>query len=278
MIHAIILLLLHLTTTNAAFCPQPAGCCCCTGSCFFSGCPPCPCPAPSPSHPQPICSHQKVVNALVAQYNNTMQQYASTPKVAPAKTTATEQQHQYTWKTDNGWTSGFYAGILWQLANLTSSSSSSSSSSLSEMSESSDDDFRSQAAKCTLGREPWKEYTNTHDVGFVIFNSFGAGVIVGGSQNSTYRRVITTAAHSLATRFNPIVGMIRSWGDKEDNNSFQVIIDNLMNLEILFWEARQSGNKTLYNMAHSHAIKTGQYFIREDGSTPHRCVFNPKTG
>ena len=150
---------------------------------------------------------------------------------------------------------------------------------MSEMSESSDDlDFRSQAAKCTLGREPWKEYTNTHDVGFVIFNSFGAGVIVGGSQNSTYRRVITTAAHSLATRFNPIVGMIRSWGDKEDNNSFQVIIDNLMNLEILFWEARQSGNKTLYNMAHSHAIKTGQYFIREDGSTPHRCVFNPKTG
>jgi len=73
--------------------------------------------------------------------------------------------------------------------------------------------------------------------------------------------------------------MTRSWGAIDDDKSFEVIIDNLMNLELMFWASQHgAGNKTLMDMATSHAKRTGELWIRGDGSTAHLCVFDPKTG
>eukprot|EP01043_Picozoa_sp_COSAG02_P113424 COSAG02_NODE_49672_length_325_cov_0.907080_1_plen_93_part_01 len=91
--------------------------------------------------------------------------------------------------------------------------------------------------------------------GFMIFGSFGNGIQLG-SDNETYADVVVEAANSLAKRYNPKVGMTRSWGAIDDSKSFEVIIDNLMNLELMFWAAARSKNTTLDSMARSHATKT----------------------
>lgn len=262
-------------TSPLKFCPTPAGCCCCVGECFFKDCPPCPCPSPPPGGHQPKCPLQIINETFSLQYHHTIEILQNQSSLSPDQTvvvSSTKVNNNKTqffkWNLSDGWTSGFFPGILWQLAHITSSTSSYKL------------DFEIAAAAFTKGREHWKIKTTTHDVGFVIFNSFGVGHLIGSSNNETYKNVITEAAHSLATRYNPIVGMIRSWGDIKNDKTFQVIIDNLMNLELLFWEATNgnSKNQTLYNIAYSHALNTGKYWIRQDGSTPHLCIFNPKTG
>ena len=233
-----------------------SGCCCCTGDCLYSGCPPCPCPAPRPGTKQPKCA--------LANFTET---FVSTYKAVIAKTKATDwpsktalQDGHWDWSYAAGWTSGFFPGLLWQLANKTG-----------------DADFKAAAAKWTAGREVEKTETTGHDIGFMIFGSFGNGIQLG-STNETYSDVVVEAAHSLAKRYSPVVGMTRSWGAIDDDKSFEVIIDNLMNLELLFWASAKSGNKTLGEIARSHATKTGKVWIRKDGSTAHLCVFDPKTG
>ncbi|OLD58487.1 MAG: hypothetical protein AUI33_17580 [Ignavibacteria bacterium 13_1_40CM_2_61_4] len=86
--------------------------------------------------------------------------------------------------------------------------------------------------------------------------------------------MVIQGARSLATRYSPIVGCTRSW----NNRHFPVIIDNMMNLEILFWAARHGGDPAWYDMAVSHALKTRQNHVRADGSTYQVVDYDPNTG
>jgi hypothetical protein len=234
-----------------------SGCCCCQGECIYKNCPPCPCPAPLPGKPQPKCSLGSIRAAFASNYRAVIGKVKESEW--PSKTQASGGH--WSWATSAGWTSGFFPGLLWQLANATADAA-----------------FATAAAQWTAGREVEKTETSGHDIGFMIFGSFGNGVQLGSSNVSGYTSVVVEAAHSLAKRYNPTVGMTRSWGDIDDEKSFEVIIDNLMNLELLFWASAASGNSTLGAIAKSHATKTGQLWIREDGSTAHLCVFDPKTG
>jgi unsaturated chondroitin disaccharide hydrolase len=161
------------------------------------------------------------------------------------------------WKLEDSgdWTSGFFAGCLWQIHGWTSGSS-----------------FRTWAAEWTTGVEGEAYNTTTHDVGFKILCSFGAGSKVTG--DPAYPSVLRQGAQSLATRFDPVVGCTRSW----DRYTFPVIIDNMMNLEILFWAARNGGDPAWYDMAVSHALRTRQDHVRADGSTYHLVDYDPVTG
>jgi unsaturated chondroitin disaccharide hydrolase len=243
-------------------CPTPAGCCCCVGKCLHAGCPPCPCPQPPPSTPPPLCPLQKLHNRFQASYASTLHTLTD-PDVDPDKTSLSSTTDRYEWHTSDGWRSGFYPGLLWRLANATDSAERGM--------------FADAARVFTAGREPKKHDTSSHDVGFMIFSSFGTGISLDGA-NQSYRAVIATAANSLATRFNKVVGMTRSWGANDDGSKFEVIIDNLMNLELLFWQAAASRNETMYLMALSHARRTATDWFRPDNSTAHLCVFSPTTG
>ena len=117
-----------------------------------------------------------------------------------------------------------------------------------------------------------KNDTSSHDVGFKIFCSFGNGYRL--TFDPAYRDVVIAGARSLATRYSPIVGCTRSW----NNRHFPVIIDNMMNLEILFWAARHGGDPAWYDMAVSHALKTRQNHVRADGSTYQLVDYDPNTG
>ncbi|MCI0357383.1 MAG: glycoside hydrolase family 88 protein [Planctomycetaceae bacterium] len=169
-----------------------------------------------------------------------------------------------TWMTTTSsrWEAGFYPGALWQMFEHTGQAS-----------------WQARAAAWTAGLEGRKNDTSTHDLGFVIGNSFGQGYRLTG--DPAYLDVVLMAARSLTSRYDPDVGAIRSW----NGGNFQVIIDNLMNLELLFLAARHGGttasgggSQDLYNMAVSHATTTLANHVRANGSTYHVVDFSPTTG
>lgn len=152
------------------------------------------------------------------------------------------------------WTSGFFPGCLWLAYQLSNDSS-----------------WIGSAQKFTTGLAQQQYNTNTHDIGFMMFNSFGNGYRYNHSD--AYKNIIIQSAKSLATRYNSKTKCIQSW-----NGDFQVIIDNMMNLEILFWAAKNGGGKKLYNLAITHANTTIKNHIRDDFGTYHVVVFDTTTG
>jgi unsaturated chondroitin disaccharide hydrolase len=164
------------------------------------------------------------------------------------------------WSTTDAtaWTSGFFPGSLWLLYERTG-----------------DVHWKTAAESRLVALETQKYDTSTHDVGFEIFPSFGNGQRLTGSD--AYRQVVLTAAGSLATRYSATVGAIKSWNGPTSSD-FRVIIDNMMNLEILFWGARNGGDSAWYAIAVTHALTTRQQHVRSDGSTYQVVNFDPATG
>ncbi len=157
------------------------------------------------------------------------------------------------------WTSGFFAGNLWMVYDLTG-----------------DEKWKERALEYTLPLEQEQWDGGTHDLGFKMFNSFGKAYQFTG--NETYKNVVIQSAKTLATRFNPKVGCIRSWDHNADKWDFPVIIDNMMNLEMLMWAAKETGNDTLRQIAISHAQTTSKNHFRDDNSSYHVIDYNPETG
>ena len=157
------------------------------------------------------------------------------------------------------WTSGFFAGNLWMTYELTG-----------------DEKWKEKALEYTLPLEHEQWDGGTHDLGFKMFNSFGKAYQLTG--NEAYKNVVIQSAKTLATRFNPNVGCIRSWDHNADKWDFPVIIDNMMNLEMLMWAAKETGNDTLSQIAISHAQTTAKNHFRADYSSYHVIDYNPETG
>lgn len=157
------------------------------------------------------------------------------------------------------WTSGFFAGNLWMVYELTG-----------------DEKWKKHALEYTLPLEQEQWDGGTHDLGFKMFNSFGKAYENTG--NEAYKNIVIQSAKTLATRFNPNVGCIRSWDHNTDKWDFPVIIDNMMNLEMLMWAAKETGNDTLSQIAILHAQTTAKNHFREDNSSYHVIDYNPETG
>ena len=156
------------------------------------------------------------------------------------------------------WTSGFFSGSLWLLSEATS-----------------DHFWADTAARFTAGIEEMKNNRRTHDVGFMLQCSFGQGYRLTG--NPHYREVLVAGADSLAARFNPTVGCIKSW-DTRAEWPFPVIIDNMMNLELLLWATQATGDPKYRRIAESHADVTLRNHFRADGSTYHVVDYDPVSG
>lgn len=170
-----------------------------------------------------------------------------------------------TWYVDvDDWCSGFFPGSLWYLGELTG-----------------DSDWNKRAAAYTETLDTVQYLTWHHDVGFMIGSSYLNGYRLAGHEQ--YVPVVVNAARSLATRFRPGAGVIQSWNvDKgwqsERGWACPVIIDNMMNLEILFEATRFTGDSTYYNVAVSHANTTLANHFRADNSCYHVVDYDPETG
>ena len=155
------------------------------------------------------------------------------------------------------WVSGFFPGSLWYLYEY-----------------SGDNELKKMAEEYTKRVEDQQYTTNTHDVGFMIYCSFGNGYRI--TQNQHYRDVILTASKSLATRYHPVVGCLRSWDWGEWQ--YPVIVDNMMNLELLFFASGYQGYEKMYDIAVSHANTTLANHFRPDGSCFHVLSYDTITG
>lgn len=157
------------------------------------------------------------------------------------------------------WTSGFWPGELWLLYEATG-----------------DKKWETQARKYSALLKPLSvSKANDHDLGFQIFNSFGNGYRLTNDQE--YKDVILKTADTLATLFNPKVGTIQSWPHNK-LGGHNTIIDNMMNLELLFWASKNGGNKSLCDIAVKHAETTMNNHFRPDYSSYHVLIYNPETG
>lgn len=117
-----------------------------------------------------------------------------------------------------------------------------------------------------------------HDLGFLVFCSYGNGYRL--TKNPAYKQVILDTADTLATLFNPIVGTILSWPREVEPRNWphNTIMDNMINLEMLFWAAKNGGNPYLYDIAVSHADKTMKSQFRTDYTSYHVAVYDTITG
>lgn len=157
------------------------------------------------------------------------------------------------------WCSGFFPGSLWYLY------------------ENSKNPEILKYAKLYTDRVEREKYTtDNHDVGFMLYCSFGNGLRLTGDEH--YKEVLLTGAKSLATRYNPNVGLIRSWDWNKDKWQYPVIIDNIMNLELMLWAANNSGDSSFKEMAISHADKTMEHHFRPDYSSYHVVSYDTITG
>jgi rhamnogalacturonyl hydrolase YesR len=155
------------------------------------------------------------------------------------------------------WTSGFFPGSLWLLYEATGEAH-----------------WRAAAEAYTALLAPQQHNRGTHDIGFMMHCSFGNGWRL--EPRPEYRDVLINAARALASRFHPVVGCIRSWD--EHRWEFPVIIDNMMNLELLFWAARETGERRFAEIAVHHADRTLEAHFRADGSCCHVVGFDPHSG
>ena len=155
------------------------------------------------------------------------------------------------------WCSGFYPGTLLELYAKTN------------------DEALLTEANRMLGILSKEQYnTGTHDLGFMMFCSFGNALRI--APKPAYKEILINSAKSLVTRFDPKVGCIKSWNGKK--NDFLVIIDNMMNLELLFWATRETGDSSFYKVAVTHANTTMKNHFRPNYSSYHVINYNPETG
>lgn len=164
---------------------------------------------------------------------------------------------QYEFSNSGWWCSGFYPGTLLYIYQQTR-----------------DTALYNEAMRILTVLEKEKYNTSTHDLGFMMFCSFGNASLV--SPKPAYREILLTSAKSLATRFHEKTGCIRSWDAKEPD--FLVIIDNMMNLELLFWATKASGDSSYYKIAVTHANTTMKNHFRPDHSSYHVLNYDVNTG
>jgi chondroitin AC lyase len=162
------------------------------------------------------------------------------------------------------WTSGFFSGNLWYMYEITQ-----------------DDRWKREAIKWTEALDSVQYFTNHHDIGFMINCSYGNGLRLTG--NRAYEKVVVQAGRSLSKRYSSVTECIESWDyrkawDGKTEWFYPVIIDNMMNLELLFEATHLSGDSTFSEIAVQHAFTTMEHHYRPDFSSFHVVDYDTITG
>ena len=204
--------------------------------------------------------HRQVLRALAELRNGGDYDFTMEPR------NILSTDHQIGWNvrkaTAEEWCSGFWPGVLWM-------------------------DYIASGDKLLL--RPARGYTESlrgiayrpvfdHDIGFLMMCSYGKGYEV--TRNDDYRQVLLASADSLATLFNPVVGTLLSWPRevKPRHWPHNTIMDNMINLDLMFWAAKHGGNPLLYDLAVTHAMTTMRHHFRSDGSCYHVAVYDTISG
>jgi unsaturated chondroitin disaccharide hydrolase len=205
---------------------------------------------------EPLAFAGQQTQVMLQQIKKTSQQSGKTELVSPRSLNA---QGELVLVAARDWTSGFFPGVLWFLYEGTGKQP-----------------WAAAARAATASIEQEKLNGRTHDMGFKVYCSFGTGYRL--TKDPAYRDVILQSAKTLSTRFYPKVGTLLSWDHSRDKWKFPVIIDNMMNLELLFAATRLSGDSSFYKIAVSHANTTMKNHFRPDYSSYHVIDYDSATG
>ena len=165
--------------------------------------------------------------------------------------------NKYEFSNSGWWCSGFYPGTLLLLYQQTK-----------------DETLYKEAQRILEVLKKEQFNTRTHDLGFMMYCSFGNANLIQPS--AAYKDILVTSAKSLSTRFSPVTQCIKSWDGKA--NEYLVIIDNMMNLKLLFWATQVTGDSSFYKIAVTHANTTIKNHFRADNSSYHVINYNSQTG
>jgi unsaturated chondroitin disaccharide hydrolase len=200
----------------------------------------------------------EILKLINQNFKDADKQYKVLAQHIPADSLPETFNHDGTWKSspNKGWTSGFYPGTLFYLYSVLK-----------------DKALYDEGVRKLKVMEPVKTI-DSHDIGFMIYDSYGVANRV--ALEPDYKQVLITSAKSLVKRFNPRVGCTMSWGSQPGH--FRVIIDNMMNLELLMWATKATGDSTYAKVAISHANTTMKNHFRPDYSSYHLVDYNPETG
>lgn len=156
------------------------------------------------------------------------------------------------------WCTGFYPGSLLYIYEQTK-----------------DEKIKAEALRALKVIEPNQTYTGNHDLGFMMFCSFGNAYRL--FKDEAYKKIIFRSAESLSTRYRPTMKSIQSWNKNQYFNC-PVIIDNMMNLEMLNWVSQHGGDPKFQQIAETHSNTSMKEFYRPDFSSFHVVDFDEKTG
>lgn len=156
------------------------------------------------------------------------------------------------------WCAGFFPGTLWYLYDYSKNTN-----------------IQKIAEERLNLMEPEKHFTGNHDLGFMMYCSYGNAYRI--TKNDKYKKIIDTAAMSLASRFRPKIQSIQSW-DSSKNFKCAVIVDNMMNLELLTWVSNNGGDPRFGEIARIHANTTIERQFRPDNAAYHVLDYSLATG
>jgi unsaturated chondroitin disaccharide hydrolase len=164
------------------------------------------------------------------------------------------------------WTTGFFPGTLWYAYEY-----------------SNDEQLKEAANVWTEKLRPLQYYTGNHDLGFMMYCSYGNAYRLTGSLDTDKKDVLVQSAKSLASRYNATAGVIKSWNSFRSWHGnktyyYPVIIDNMMNLELLFFASKVTGDDSFRQIAMTHALSTIKNQIREDYSSYHVVAYDSTNG
>ncbi len=203
---------------------------------------------------------KKLLQTISTNFKDAAAQYKVLMKILPPekfpKTYHASDKKLETSSSD-WWCSGFYPGTLLFLYQQTK-----------------DKILLAEAERMLQILQKEQYNKGTHDLGFMMYCSFGNAEKF--APKPQYQQILINSAKSLATRFDPKVGCIKSWDAKKDE--YLVIIDNMMNLELLFWATKATGDSSFYKIAVTHANTTMKNHFRPDYSSYHVVNYNPETG
>lgn len=175
-----------------------------------------------------------------------------TPDFFPIYTRGGRWLHQGELWTD--WTGGFFAGLMWQFVKRGS-----------------DAVWRDRAEHCSRLLEHRQHDRNVHDLGFIFLNTYRPWYELTGEPR--LNEVLIQAGRTLALRFQEQGQYLCSFVGRQS-----LFIDIMMNVPVIFYAARESGDESLRRIATAHCRTTRDTLVRGDGSTAHEGIFDPQTG
>jgi unsaturated chondroitin disaccharide hydrolase len=163
---------------------------------------------------------------------------------------------------NNQWTAGFWPGEIWLAFEHTG-----------------DKVFQYAAqiqVQSFLHRIENRIETDHHDMGFLYSPSCVAAWKLVGDEDG--RKGAIMAADQLIERFHEVGGFLQAWGAMGEADNYKYIIDCLLNLPLLYWASRETGDPKYRDIALIHARTTLAHSIRPDDSTYHTFYLDPVTG